>query len=341
MGFAVHVGVETHSSNGLNENIFHHLETAEYVVFIDFPQDGAGFHRSIFSHQEIAIASYMKADLLPFLPGGGTREGMLKFMQGNPIPYTNPDELPELVVSNVKREGWDNRHRRELRVEVSPDPPGHATIPQGFTRQIPAGEYRYFELALKNLHRRLMATDCLVQIVGCRGPSYDDGQSRDIIEMKFKHMVNPSIVLPPGQRRQFDGVVVRASGAPDPYMPLACPGILNPGHIDSESIVRQYLMREPGDYELDLEVHSHEFGTQDVKVQFHFDRDPYKCSLSVVKPSVPSGSKESTKPGPDNPPSSSVLTQPIRILESGITPGSSAGSTIIVESSRYVPPETK
>ncbi|MFZ0892651.1 MAG: hypothetical protein WB782_07055 [Thermoplasmata archaeon] len=76
-GFAVYVGVETHSSNGLNENIFRYLETSEYVVFIEFPKDRADFHESIFSHQELAIASYVKADLLPFLPEGGfVRKGV-------------------------------------------------------------------------------------------------------------------------------------------------------------------------------------------------------------------------------------------------------------------------
>lgn len=283
--FSTYVGVETHSTAGLNENIFRYLTSAEYVVFIDFPEQPPDFHQSTFSRQELAIALLVGSDfgsgILPFHPRGTELQGMLKFAQGNAIEYDNPDELPGLVLESVRREGWDCLQRRELRIEPSPNPPGMAGIARGFTRQIPPGDYRFFELVLKNMHHTIMATDCIVQIVGCSGPSFDDGAERDLVEMKFKHMVNPSIVLPPGQRRQFDGIVVRATTAPDPFMPLACPGILNPGHIDSEEIIRQYLMTVPGDHVFDVQVHSREFGTQDATLLFHFDRDPVKCRLSV------------------------------------------------------------
>jgi hypothetical protein len=288
-GYSAYVAVQVHSPQGLTENIYRRLTTAEYLLFIDFRRDRLPrrrgepvfgqkkFRGSLFSNQELAIASYLRADLLPLLQRGVKREGILDFIQGNPVEFEDPSELPGLVREEIGKSGWDPNHRRELTVEIWPTLPPPAGISSSFPRTYPSGVYQYHELGLRNIHRLVMATDCFVQIVAVRGPSYPSGQDRDVIEMKFKHMTSPWIVLPAGEVRQVDGVLVLLNGS----APFALPGILNPGHVDSEDIVQQYAMRTPGDHEIDLQVHSREFGTQKMTILFHFDSVPANCRLSL------------------------------------------------------------
>jgi hypothetical protein len=283
--FSTYVATEVHSSRGLAQNIYAHLTSAEYFLFIDFRREAIGLDRrgcyrgSLFSNQELGIASYLESNLLPFLQEDVRREGILDVIQGNPISFKDPGELPDLVRKHIVKEGWDAGHRQELRIETTQTPPGHAWIPAPFFRVIPAGEYVYHELNLRNLHRLTLATNCIIQVVGCRGPSFERRGTLDVIELKFKHITTPVVTLPARSSRHFDAIVVRKDTERGPF---AIPGILNPTYIDSESILAQYLMTKPGDYEIDLQVHSREFGTGKETIRFHLGQTWEEAQLSLA-----------------------------------------------------------
>ena len=61
MGFEPYIATQEQTLLGLRENIFWHLTTSEYFLFIDFIREqfaNSPEHRgSLFSHQELAIAS--------------------------------------------------------------------------------------------------------------------------------------------------------------------------------------------------------------------------------------------------------------------------------------------
>ena len=77
MDFEPYIAVEEQTLKGMKENIFRRLSESEYFIFIDFKRerlfklkngsfDDTGKHRgSLFSHQELAIATFL--DVKPLL----------------------------------------------------------------------------------------------------------------------------------------------------------------------------------------------------------------------------------------------------------------------------------
>jgi hypothetical protein len=301
MQFCPFVAAGAHTSKGLTENIYDHLATAEYFLFIDFRReaigtDKAGHHRgSLFTHQELGIASFLTRDLLPFVQEDVRREGIMAFIQGNGISFRLPSELPDLVRKHVAQEKWDPTYRRELRIDSSPPDWDIAYIPIDIFRVIKAGEYAYYHLKLRNLHSQTMATNCIIQIVGCRGPSYASKLPADVVELKFKHITLPFVLLPPGSTRQFDAIVVRKNERG--FGVFAIPGIIHPTYIDSEGIYAQYAITEPGDYVFDLQISSTEFGTGVQQVKVHIGESWDETRVEVKPKSPPrksSGARNET-----------------------------------------------
>jgi hypothetical protein len=77
LGFECYVAVAEQSLRGLRENIFAQLESSDYLVFIDFKREelkvngGLPICRgSLFSHQELAIASFLEIPVLPLQEKG-------------------------------------------------------------------------------------------------------------------------------------------------------------------------------------------------------------------------------------------------------------------------------
>ena len=77
---------------GLKENIFPQLQDSEYFVFVDFKREKLVPHRrgktgklqhrgSLFSHQELALASFLDLQLLAFQEKGVKQDdGILRFL---------------------------------------------------------------------------------------------------------------------------------------------------------------------------------------------------------------------------------------------------------------------
>ena len=72
LGYVPYVAVTQQSLLAVRENVFPALRDTEYFLFLDFkrePLEGTvpGECRgSLFSHQELAIASYLEKDLIAF-----------------------------------------------------------------------------------------------------------------------------------------------------------------------------------------------------------------------------------------------------------------------------------
>ena len=72
IGFSVYVAKKDHVLSCLTRNIFDKLETSEYFLFIDFKreklirikegieEDNKSFRGSLFTNQELAIATFLK-----------------------------------------------------------------------------------------------------------------------------------------------------------------------------------------------------------------------------------------------------------------------------------------
>src|SRR5579859_2083065 len=68
LGSDTYVAVGEQSLRGLKENLFEQLSRSEYFVFVDFKRerlDSKDIHRgSLFSHQELAVASFLEIEVL-------------------------------------------------------------------------------------------------------------------------------------------------------------------------------------------------------------------------------------------------------------------------------------
>jgi hypothetical protein len=132
-GFDCYMAVAEQTLLGLRENIFTQLETADYIVFIDFKREELktnatpSFCRgSLFSHQELAIASFLEIPALILQESGiMERDGMLGAMQANAIPFTDRNLLSNVVADLIHQKLdsgiWTNQTRNQLTLEL-PNP---------------------------------------------------------------------------------------------------------------------------------------------------------------------------------------------------------------------------
>jgi hypothetical protein len=249
-GYCPYVAVGAHSSRSLREEIFDRLQTAEYVLFVDFRRERVGRtvtrRGSLFSHQELAVASFLDTDVLPFQQRGVKREGVLDYIQGNPVPFDSPADLLEKVKSEIRDAGWRSDWRRDLTVELVKEGPDDATWPDG-------RRARYFHIWVRNQHRRLVASECTVFLTRVIELATGTVRVPDSVQLKPRRSVDLFVAIPPGHAAQFDVAFIFFDA---PSNALA--GI-NPFKIDSTTAARQALLEGPGEFELTYEIYSREF----------------------------------------------------------------------------------
>jgi len=264
-GFCPYLAFEVHSSAALTNGIYDHLRTAEYFLFIDFARDRLGRSRqwrgSLFSNQELAIASYIGLDCLFFVERSiRPRDGILGAIQGNPVPFERRDILARLVRRKMAEAAWDPEARLELRVEPFPAVPSDAVI--GKDKAGGPVVASYWQFRIRNTHPRMMASDCRIQLTWLRGPT--GTLSVDPLEVKFAGVTWPTVSVPALSVREFDALIV-LHAKPD----HAILGILNPGYVDSERTITEHSVDGPGDYEADLRLISREFRPAHGTLTFH------------------------------------------------------------------------
>src|SRR5215472_3923007 len=89
LGFDPWIATEEQTLRGIKEHIFERLANSEYFLFVDFKREqiGSDCRGSLFSHQELALASYLGVDVIAFQETGVKLEGLLAFLGGNATPF--------------------------------------------------------------------------------------------------------------------------------------------------------------------------------------------------------------------------------------------------------------
>lgn len=282
MGFCPYLAFEVHSSKALTEGIYDHLRTADYFLFIDFKRErldpGEEHRGSLFSNQELSIASFLELDSLFFVEEGIKQlDGVLQYVQGNPVSFDARNLLVEKIEHEIRSAAWLPSSRSELRIErnkgqaeasIIPNPlPGHGS--QGV-------RVRYYHLQLRNLSKRLLASDCVVQVLGIRQVGRMGVEVPDIVEMKFKHITFPTVFLPPGSVRQFDGMIIV-----EKKPAMAVLGVLNNSYVDSGAVIAQHTLYGPGDFEVNIVAYSREFAPAKATLLIHLGTDINSATLSI------------------------------------------------------------
>lgn len=205
-GFDTWIAVDVHSLRGLRENIFEQLTNSEYFVFVDFKRDklqGSNHCRgSLFSNQELALASYLEIPAVIFQESGvKERDGILQCLQGNATVFTNRRDLPKLVAQRIVREGWNPRHRNELFLERD--------AKQYFDHLQTSGDTgRFYYIAVHNLHRSRTATDCYAYLEKAIALDSKSKIQFRSVEFKWAGYNYPSVNIPPRNERSFDAFFI-------------------------------------------------------------------------------------------------------------------------------------
>jgi len=209
LGYDPYIAVEEQTLRGVKENIFSQLERSEYFVFIDFKReqlvtDGEPVCRgSLFCHQELALASYLDIPLVAFQENGvKQQDGLMRYLQGNSIPFTDRHLLLKVVADTIRQQGWDPRWKNQLCLEREPEQfvditrlPEHAMA-------------RFFQIRVRNLHLRKAAINCYVYLERARDISNGVDIPLETIEFKWAGYRQPNAIIGPGSARDFDAFFV-------------------------------------------------------------------------------------------------------------------------------------
>ncbi len=129
LGFSPYVAVNEQSLRGLKENIFEQLRSSEYFIFVDFKRERLVcehpeevYRGSLFSHQELALASYLDIPVLAFQESGVKKDdGIIRFLQTNAEQFTDRHFLPDVIAERVRALRWNSGSRNELVLVREPD----------------------------------------------------------------------------------------------------------------------------------------------------------------------------------------------------------------------------
>jgi hypothetical protein len=210
LGFDPYVAVEEQTLRGLKENIFGQLSRSEYFVFVDFKRERLAtststLHRgSLFSHQELALASYLDIPLIAFQEVGvKTDDGILRFLQANATPFTDRHLLPNVIADEVQRRSWSANWRNELILER--DDNQHVDAMLGSTQHLG----RFFHINVRNANRHQTATNCYVYLEKVTKLDPATAIPVQAVEFKWAGYKFPNVHIPPLSARRCDALWIR------------------------------------------------------------------------------------------------------------------------------------
>jgi hypothetical protein len=211
MGFEPYIAVLEQSLAGLTQNIYERLRNSEYFLFVDFKREllhgcTPVVHRgSLFSHQELAIASFLDLHVLAFQENGvKPDDGIIRFLQTNAIAFNDRNTLVDIVTDSIRKcvtEGkWDPTWRNELVLERKQHKPSEAHI-----GDMSGPLASYFHIDVRNRHRTKLAINCYVYLEKATrlSPSREEFPLRTV-EFKWTGAVIPSVGIGPHSERSFD-----------------------------------------------------------------------------------------------------------------------------------------
>jgi hypothetical protein len=216
LGFEPYIAVEEQTLLGLTENIFPRLRDSEYFIFVDFKREKliqrgrAANSRnlprrgSLFSHQELAVASFLKLPLLAFQEKGVKQDdGILRFLQANATPFTDRNTLPSVIADQVQERRWNPYSRNELSLVLKP----------GYIDAQPRdgiGEVRrFFYVRVRNLHHHKTATNCYVYVEEAMKLSAPSAEVPiATVESKWAGYMLPNAHILPRFDRPFDAFYI-------------------------------------------------------------------------------------------------------------------------------------
>jgi hypothetical protein len=214
LGFDCYIAIIDQSLIGLRESIFKQIETSEYFIFVDFKREKIGadgvvpIHRgSLFSHQELGVASYLELPCLIFQEKGvRPLDGMLSCLHANALPFTDRESLPNLIADMITQKtsngGWSSNWKNTLSMHMPQKPSGDAlNMQRGLI-------FRHFHIEVRNNHRIKVAQNCYVILESIEDVLTGVRRPIQAIEFKWAGTLLPGVFIAPNASRRFDALKV-------------------------------------------------------------------------------------------------------------------------------------
>lgn len=257
-GYDPYIALEEQTLRGVKENIFQRLKESEYLIFIDFKRErlyrvndahkDIGLHRgSLFSHQELAIATFQDYKVLAFQEDGVKKDdGILGYIQANCIPFQNRTTLPSLVIEKIRERSWIPNWRKEIVLDRSDN---YFEV----ARSLGEGPGHWYHIKVTNHHMNKIARNCIAYVEKVTNQTTNDVRVFDYLELKWKGVIVDKISIPPGTYRFLDAFHVNFSTPNIVWLGL------NPHIVDWEGYKRTFNITGPGKYDIDYVVFSDGF----------------------------------------------------------------------------------
>lgn len=209
LGFEVYIAINEQSLIGLKEDIFYRLSSSEYFLFIDFKREKIWRKQklcrgSLFSHQELAVASFLNLPVLAFQEVGIKKlDGLLQYLHVNCLSFSDRSLLPKLVIKNVKKEIkkgiWLVNWRNQL--SHFKGSPYFNDVEMVGAQLRPS---RFFHISVQNLNKFKPAINCYVYLNSVINIETSERYELETSELKWKGYQFPNAIIAPGSIRQFD-----------------------------------------------------------------------------------------------------------------------------------------
>lgn len=269
-GFDVYVAIQQSTLKGLKENIFEQLASSEYFLFIDFKREQLDrsdcYRGSLFCHQELAVAAYLRMPTLGFQEKGVlTDDGILQFVQANCTNFTDRHTLASVVADKVEQERWRSDWRNQLVLERMS---GQFVDAMRFPERKLA---RFFHLNVRNLNPHIHARNCYAFLDQVTELSSGKRLDPKCVEFKWAGYVLPNATILPNAFRQIDGVFVFHETPSTPHFNL---------FADSSLYIPDF--KGVGEYDLQYQVISDNFDTISMTCRLHLDDNLNNVTLKQI-----------------------------------------------------------
>lgn len=266
LGFEPYIALEQQELEGVKEAIFRRLRNSEYFLFIDFQREkvqkfgtlgvwDGEYRGSLFSHQELAIATFQGLEVLAFQEESVKKDdGILKYIQANCKTFSDRKELPSLVASEVRKK-WNPNWRNELRFEREEE--------DFEDERVAWADGRWFLIKIVNQHKDRFARRCFAYAERIKNIQNNEITNLELIELKWKHTSALDVSIPPKQFRFLDGVHVNSSHPTTVWLGI------NYNSANWEKLHTHFQIRISGDYEIDYVVFSEGFSPARAKFRLH------------------------------------------------------------------------
>jgi len=266
LGFDAYLAGQQSTLEDVKRITLQRAAESEYFIFIDFKrerlyeekkgkfEDTKEHRGSLFSHQELAVATLFDKEFLLFQEKGvKKRDGILRFIQSDPIIFSNRKKLPQKIIDEVnkkiKKGEWKTNWRNELSIEKTSTPKRALAI--GIYR--PQGLCKFYHILVKNLHQQKLAYECVAYLEEIKNLSGKKMGPEEMVELKWKGVTNRAVSIPPKHPRSFDAFRVYYDEPTKVYLGI------NPHIIDFSGYFPKFVIEGPGDFELTYVVFSQNF----------------------------------------------------------------------------------